>query len=1379
MYWNLTDDRVPLRAGARIAMAGGPDYVIDSFAGSGGFALTYIAHIPESEQYVALKELFPRRMPNALVRREPDGRITIRDPLAPVACDETAYWEELLRYFAREAALTKRAAALIDQDGGRVRQNNPDVLPVRGPLRAVNGNYYLVLDTYHGLSLRDYINAGWQEPADRGRWINAHTTGVLDLLLKVTLQLSRLHKDNHLLHLDLSPANIYVTRRNAGTDWQPYIIDYGSAYDLDDPAEAADHRFTQNPFSAPEIRALAELNDQDCGYYADASSDTYAVCGMLLYTLTGLEPTEVWQKRQWAPRVRRLFPAEVYLCSDGRPLAERLVKALSKGLAANQRRRFQTAEELYRELRAIQAEMRQVGVLCQMERTELLASLALERYSLYDYAAPGEPLQVLCLGTGEMVRRFLHSVLWCGQMLGRKLHIHIAAPHTAAYKAALLEQCPALRNFSNLCGTAVAGCEYATFFFTDLEALDGDTDVSPLFAAAPSVRYVVVSQGSNAANTALAQKAAQELEPRAGEGKCVVLYYAQEDAAHSIPGAAGRDFACVEQVPLGQWSPADQKASETLGRRAFRVHYLYEKLSDPRANRCASLRAFVQSAYNQRSSAATALHIPYKLYSVGIDPKAPVSEIVAAYRVALQCHRDRLMELEHRRWMMYMTVDGYDFPGKVTRTGNFVADLHQIDGYSFRESAAGFVGKFHSAAQKLHPCLVPFGDGKAALSRDKAFWDSFSSPQEIQAFDGSPLDRVSLSLHFLAACRLQNPAFRRQIESIVRDTIGEKLRTTRKKHPAVDCAFERFLCWCLAIPDRREIRDYLPEKELLLQALARAACEIDLRREWEALENALAVVNEFAAYKDYKAPDAAIVDHLTWICCAPRELTLLKLKAGDVVSNIAVPLSMEPQNVIYYGMETDNRLVRFFQLHGRNTALAFVQPAADDRTEMTRSFLKFCQRLGAPLVIDVTGAEEAACTAAVKAAELEKAIRVVRFDAESGRLQNIANFPQVALYTLPLALSVEEAYTLYGAAEVSPNTSYLYALKDYLPALWRFYTKYRDNWQMVADFFASCGRPQPELICRDLVLDDATKWTSYRAEFAGDQFEQTGFDKIFPALEEAGLVRELGVRAARRSTIVSFVCPDALQAPFTDLLQDLSAVSYSCKIKTLPHKRFSLQIGSNMQVNLKKSAYYGPPGKKHAMKEIKPALRDLREYGLICDTSLGRGGQTLDQISFMFASEAVRDVLASAGNILEAYVWEQADETGYFDDVRPNFFFRWPEKGVSNELDVVATKGLSMLVISCKTSPGDKNHLYEVKCLADRFSVNSKAVLVYASDLDAQGTKSPKGSLTLRRRAAAMGIYLIDRAALDAGTLGPLLEKIAKGELSPEDLLRDAAHRQR
>lgn len=145
--------------------------------------------------------------------------------------------------------------------------------------------------------------------------------------------------------------------------------------------------------------------------------------------------------------------------------------------------------------------------------------------------------------------------------------------------------------------------------------------------------------------------------------------------------------------------------------------------------------------------------------------------------------------------------------------------------------------------------------------------------------------------------------------------------------------------------------------------------------------------------------------------------------------------------------------------------------------------------------------------------------------------------------------------------------------------------------------------------------------------------------------------------------------------------------------------------------------------------EIRSALQAAQEYGVIESLTIGEDGQAV----FDLVNGKLIDVFANAGNRLEYYTWYQAYQRG-FDDVQNGYKFLWGEH-TKNELDVLISKGLQLMSVSCKATPiykrseGGKEkisslertekckyNMYEVRTLADQFSRETKAVLLYLTD---------------------------------------------------------------
>lgn len=1388
MYYNLSDTREPLAVNHIVETEDNQRYVIDKHIGRGGFSLLYIAHLEGSPRYMAMKELFPRHMESGVVKRQEDGKIVLYDPLTgTIAPDDASDWNEVSRYFYREVELTRKAASVYDAAGKRETQNNPDVLHVSKPFRDTRGNLYITIDTAQGETLSGLIHQGFVRDESGEVVTNGNLGEILQILKDTTRLLARLHGDNKMFHLDLSPDNIYLTRSGAGTGFTPHIIDYGSAYDTENPDEKTGHRFTCNPYSAPEIMALAELNDQDAGYHVDASSDTYAIVSILFYALTGrIYSAEMLFNESWKSRIREEYLLEGYETAPEDSFASRLIRFFEQGLSANQAARFPTASALFTALSALQKAYRTSGnLLTQMDPAEAMSYAILDQYPLYAYRGENGDVDVLCLGSGVFIRRMILSMLSCGQMTGSHLNIHVVSAEP--FQKALLAQAPELSRYSNL-GEGGKHEEYVSFTYEYARDLLQPEICAQVAETYSHCRYIIISLGSNNKNIDLAHMYAKNISGICAGGKVAIHYYAAEDAARNVRAEISGEGipSHVELVPFGDEMSAYVPVIRSLSRRALRVNYLYDKLSNPRIALEDTARRFVKDAYGQRSSCASALHLKYKLASV-INPSSHTNyrAIIPAYLKALEGpERNALLELEHRRWMMYMIADGYRCP-----------TMEQIDGYGFRDTAAGFNASFKDTANKWHHCLAPCRSDGLRLPESHVEWDQFQSYDEIDASDFDELDKMSLKVHLLARKRIAHPSTGKKLLDDFQNGIGVHLERRaaelagyaadeQASHDAaalMDRLRGQYDAMYQALSDLAESGLYAGEADrLTLLEYAFREAGIEAPAGFRHVREDLEIYIEFARYRDYKAPDATIVDNLLWLLYANSEMTLIKLNGRTMSDNITGPLILEPKTLIYFGKEPDSCILEFLHSHGNRGRIVFKPCCSTGSEAVYQELSRLCGRVSGPCVMDVTGGDELFVAAAVRLAQGSKTLSVIRSDEKTQRIENILGFHRAGAYQLHTRISASEVYALYGAQPVPADNAYMLKLNQYAARLWDFYQTHQPEWEMISAFFAARGRGSSEFWIRNLQITEQTEWKPYTRTVKKYEWEMAGLSAMFKKMEEAGFLKELSIdTSSSRFVKASFQYPcntaeyDPVFSQFNTFFGKKLSIEFPLALSAAhdAEKGISIDISSGYQVDIldRQSCYFedkrAGTGKRFAYASVIPALVDLQNAGFITDLEYNALPEQLPAaIKYIYSDLAVKDCLTTAGNVLELYAWSAARQTGYFDDCRANLSFRWQE-GVKNELDLILTKGLTTLVVSCKTAKFKKEHLYEVKYLTERFSLNSKAVIVYSSTqaVDEDG-RLTYDTTPVKERAKAMGVYLIDLNELEPGQLGKVFEAIAKGE---------------
>lgn len=164
-------------------------------------------------------------------------------------------------------------------------------------------------------------------------------------------------------------------------------------------------------------------------------------------------------------------------------------------------------------------------------------------------------------------------------------------------------------------------------------------------------------------------------------------------------------------------------------------------------------------------------------------------------------------------------------------------------------------------------------------------------------------------------------------------------------------------------------------------------------------------------------------------------------------------------------------------------------------------------------------------------------------------------------------------------------------------------------------------------------------------------------------------------------------------------------------------------------------------------------LREVEAIGYIHDLKIETGVS----VSFRFQDEVTRGWLRDVGSVLELYTYKACLDSGDFGDVITSAIVDWDEatghERVSNEIDVMAARGVIPLFISCKACEVKTEAINELAILKDRFGgKGAKAAIVTSETCNAAA----------RHRAAQMGIAVIDLEELESRRIIDRLRVIMK-----------------
>jgi|UPI0006778500 serine/threonine protein kinase len=272
-------------------------YQILSAIGLGGFGITYKVSDTYTDKIYAMKEYAPK----ALCVRGRDGF------LRPVRIEKIESLEHGRVKFLEEADLLRQ----MDSIAG--------IVPVIDCFNENNTSYY-VMQYLEGVTLYDYVKQ------HDGR---LSIGDALQVVGAVGYALNRVHAIKGILHRDVSPDNIFITKDN-----DVRIIDFGNAKHTVGGEDETGSIALKPGFAPPE--QYSSKGQQ--GSY----TDVYSLAGTMYYCLTGMmipAAPERLSGEQYIP-IRQMFP-EIKVSVE---------KAIEHALMLDHEQRTQNMEAFMNEL---------------------------------------------------------------------------------------------------------------------------------------------------------------------------------------------------------------------------------------------------------------------------------------------------------------------------------------------------------------------------------------------------------------------------------------------------------------------------------------------------------------------------------------------------------------------------------------------------------------------------------------------------------------------------------------------------------------------------------------------------------------------------------------------------------------------------------------------------------------------------------------------------------------------------------------------------------------------------------------------------------------------------------------------------------------------
>lgn len=315
------DNRTPLPEGSRLH-GGSRSYVIEKRISAGSNSIVYQASyedtlMPEHVHTVLIKELYPLDFRD-LIKRKENMELSVPEEA-----------KDLFVYHKESYLLGNQAHLTLSSAGSGHIAENLDSFEA-------NGTLYTVLTSRKGQVLSKMQEEGLSFP---------NVTAVIQCLKNLLNALASFHS-HRLLHLDISPDNIFLLIPREATEFPTdvLLLDFNSVYSIDaDVENECQYYLGKKDYMAPEVILHQK---EELGPW----TDLYSVSAVFYQLLTGeLISTD----RELCSMQEPVSPYSALLLHEKEQTAHKVNEILKKGLALVPAVRYQTVEEMQKDLQEL------------------------------------------------------------------------------------------------------------------------------------------------------------------------------------------------------------------------------------------------------------------------------------------------------------------------------------------------------------------------------------------------------------------------------------------------------------------------------------------------------------------------------------------------------------------------------------------------------------------------------------------------------------------------------------------------------------------------------------------------------------------------------------------------------------------------------------------------------------------------------------------------------------------------------------------------------------------------------------------------------------------------------------------------------------------
>ena len=1193
-----------------------------------------------------------------------------------------------------------------------------------------------------------------------------------------------------LMHMDIKPSN-FLVQYDSDFEIKPNNI---SMFDINTLCSVESEYL---PVSGTEGFCAPEVVKGK----ADNRSDIYSIGAMLFnaIVITKDIPDGLYRDFYYSSIDQLVKHSALFQASETNSdaiLMSRLCKILEKCLIKDPRKRYQSCSELKLDIKkvierlsALLNSLPKKSIEGLSEPTIVIQKLLYE-HPLYEVIGNQvKDINVLVIGSDTYGQKFVDVCLQSGQMFGVELNIVVVSNESEECKESYLRFRPAILEFINVNGSMndKESFSYGNVEFKGVEGINPinaerlrftpkmsqinrDIIQSIILQSMEEQReydYVFVSLENDTLNRSIAKYLSDEIGHT-----CPVCYVSQKKVALRNADIQNKLYSVCVNIPVDVAS-IDQR----LGEMAFNTHVSWnDSLNiDVTGERKKFFEGKTEKdKYNRTASLAFALSVKYKLHSVQIEC-ADLLEAAQMFSKQILEARfteseakakfDRLVDLEHRRWLIERAVDGWTAP-RDEKGGLLLEDCV-------------IRGSVKDPVKRTHPCMVrgsensPLSDPKYMLD-NHALWNTGEIDNKLDE-----LDRMSIELH---------RCFRRHAEKIKEDNLFQNpdLLFIQNLIP-IHCgeterAFKQFQFALKNIING--VESYSRQYGYYQDTFKKSLCVLSdesrskIEERLAVIEHTFFPVIESNLYRNYKANDEVLIKKIPFILTY-QYMPAIAMAFEDgkyqngrneaVFANVAAATILSPKIIKFFycfNKSSDVELLickidAILSYFGKRNVHSGIEIVVACLSEVSNKVREKLQR-------ELTKLNKKYIKGNENAWFEKDTIYDVENYAEASLkfIEHLKNFP-VNLYDGGNQLFPSEYENAMFIGQIAglniPYFEFDWRYKEFFKRVGCEYLKYvKDaSFIRIRDMFALMNVSDSRFNLPEFADDYEVLWKIYVGEYLDLKKFENGvgnwnhlcmcLDK-YESDQQPLAKMTISTSALPSYKTLTYFLPEFCFSTVKIMIQKLqeygiaekesSIMTYTsdtCKLELKINVEYEQALNGvfiNPQILM---PYYGIKVRKyktHNSEYVEITCNNLTVTDANLDVD-GTGCQKLafgvlqqlekehfisqlkenatDSrfVSFVYSSPRIKKLLTNAGEMLKVYAYYDVLKTGYFDDVACGYEFKWEPDGIKNELDLVLTKGFRSIIVECKSVVELKlDYYHKLYSIADQFGIGTTKVLL-------------------------------------------------------------------